>query len=105
LVNPRYQVIYEVVSRNEDGGSPKAVGLLRQLLEHNIKEGRCKRTPFMGRGEFVMTYVGPWRDSEPADVNITVPRMLQSVFEDKFDGAFAPVFADIKCEHGLVHYA
>jgi CRISPR-associated Cas5-like protein len=33
LVNPRYQVLYEVVNRNEDGGSPKAVGLLRQLLE------------------------------------------------------------------------
>jgi CRISPR-associated Cas5-like protein len=53
LVNPRYQVLYEVVSRNEEGGSPKAIGLLRQLLEYNIAEGRCKRTPFMGRGEFL----------------------------------------------------
>ena len=105
LVNPRYQVLYEVVSRNEAGGSPNAAGLLRQLLEYNIKEGRCNRTPFMGRGEFVMTYVGPWREGEPVDVSITVPRMLRWVFEDKFNGAFAPVFADVTCEHGVVHYA
>jgi hypothetical protein len=85
--------------------SPKAVGLLRQLLEYNITEGRCKRTPFMGRGEFVMKYVGPWRDAEPENINITVPRMLRSVFEERFNGEFAPVFADVKCEHGVVHYA
>lgn len=105
LVNPRYQVIYEVVSRNEDGGNPKAAGLLRQLLEHNIREGRCKRTIFMGRGEFMMTYVGPWRDGNPTDVNLVVPRMLRTVFEEKFNGEFDPVFADVTCEQGVVHYA
>jgi CRISPR-associated Cas5-like protein len=105
LVNPRYQVIYEVVSRNEGGGSPKAVGLLRQLLEHNIREGRCKRTPFMGRGEFVMTYVGPWRVGDPTDVNLIVPRMLRSVFKEQFNGDFNPLFADVICEHGVVQYA
>ena len=105
LVNPRYQVLYEVVSRNEDGGSPKAVGVLRQLLEYNITEGRCKRTPFMGRGEFVMKYVGPWRDAEPENINVAVPRMLRSVFEERFNGEFAPVFTDVKCERGVVHYA
>ncbi|MCK4342700.1 MAG: CRISPR-associated protein Cas5 [Phycisphaerae bacterium] len=96
-----------------DGSNPRHH--LQDLFNRRLKQGRCHRTPCLGWSEFTAAYWGPFRDkaengsiaTERDDaLDLVIPSMLHSVFDNPTDGTYAPRFVqDVRVEKGVLHFA
>lgn len=87
---------------------------LQHLFNRRLKQGRCYRTPCLGWSEFTASYWGSFRDganSQPivteldADLNLTIPSLLERVFDEPVSGRYSPRFLyDVEVRGGILDY-
>lgn len=92
--------------RGESGQNPRHH--LQALFERRLRRGECHHTPALGWREFTCSYWGPFRDAYEVDanLNLTIPSMLLSVWDHPSDGQYAPRFMqDVRIERGVMSFA
>jgi CRISPR-associated protein Cas5d len=108
IVRPIYKVRYKIEKRNGDRHpSVDPIHALHDIVTRRISKGGYLHTPFLGRKDFPVSYLGPARDSTNAcgELNVDVPQMLRYVFPPEvFGSQSAPSFKDTFCRPGMVTY-
>ncbi|MDO4574957.1 MAG: CRISPR-associated protein Cas5 [Planctomycetia bacterium] len=108
LVNVCYQVFGEV---RELAPLPEPFNHLHYLQDkfnRRLKKGMLFSTPCLGWSEFLPDYFGPLREGTKVEesVNLEIPSMLFSVFDQPEDGEYAPIFMrNVRIEKGVLRYA
>ena len=100
-----YGVVEEITQAPQDNNHLHA---LQDVFYRRLKRGRFYYMPCLGWKEFVPFYVGELREGtkKQADINITIPSMLHSVFDKISDGQIAPSFTvDAAIKEGELIYA
>lgn len=88
------------------GGNPRHH--LKDRFERRVKQGRCFRAPALGWREFTCDYWGVFRDEWEVDdaLNVTIPSMLDRVWDRPHNGAYVSRFRqDVCIEKGVLLYA
>ncbi len=81
---------------------------LQEVFMRRLVSGQLYSTPFLGWKEFVPNYFGPIRADTFADtsINLTIPSMLNTLYDKPTDGTVAPEFMqNVKIEGGVLLYA
>ncbi len=81
---------------------------LQALFERRLVQGQCFRTPVLGWREFTCSYWGPFRDDYEvdADLNLTVPSMLESIWDRPVNGKYMPRFSQgVRVRAGVLTFA
>lgn len=68
---------------------------LSDQFQRRLRAGRCLSTPNLGWKEFPCTYWGAFREEEfevDADLNLTIPSMLLSMWSAPRAGKYQPHF-------------
>lgn len=108
LVDVCYRVYGEVRAREVSSGAHNHLHYLQEKFNRRLKQGRLYRTPCLGWSEFTTSYFGPLRDWTARDesVNVEIPSMLHSVFDQESRGGRAPEFRqDLRIESGVLRFA
>lgn len=115
LADVCYRLYGEIVrgSRGDEGNNPRHH--LQELFERRIKQGRAHRTPCLGWSEFTASYWGPFRDGRDGQplatevdnaLNLEIPSMLRSVFDQPVNGQYRPRFDQhVAIKKGALVYA
>lgn len=108
LIDVCYRIygIVEEISQSPDGNNH--LHALQDFFYRRLNKGRFYYTPCLGWKEFVPSYVGEFRDNtkKQEDINIVIPSMLHSVFDNISDGQVAPRFTvDAEIKGGELIYA
>lgn len=108
IVRPVYKVHYKIERRHGDRhASVDPIHALHDILTRRVRRGGYLHTPFLGRKDFPVSYLGPLRDGTAvcAEVNLEVPQMLRYTFSPEvFGSSFGPSFRDTFCQRGMVTY-
>jgi len=110
IVRPVYKVHYRIEHRNGNADrhpSVDPVHALYDILTRRIMKGGYLHTPFLGRKDFPVSYLGSLRESTSIcpDLNLEVPKMLRYTFPpEAFNSQFSPTFRDTFCQRGMVTY-
>jgi CRISPR-associated protein Cas5d len=78
------------------------------MFLRRLSKGQWFRCPCLGWKEFVPTYVGPFRPETnvEAGVDLVIPSMLISVFDQAVNGKVGPVFRqNVRIAQGVLDYA
>lgn len=81
---------------------------LQDLFQRRLKQGQTFRTPALGWKEFTASYWGPFRDEYVVDedLDLSIPSMLHSMWEQSISGAYAPTFRqNVHVRHGVLTFA
>lgn len=106
LVDVCYRV-FGTAEALEPSESVNAVHALQEIFTRRLQIGQSFYTPCLGWKEFLPTYFGPLRsDTAPdPDVNLHLPSLLHSVFDQPCSGTVAPVFLrDVEVRAGVLAY-
>jgi CRISPR-associated protein Cas5d len=107
LVNPCYRLYGKIYSSYQEDRVNRAHAY-KDMFNRRLKQGRCNHTPYMGVKEFVCDYWGPFRldiTEVNTDINITLPSMLYSIWDDPIDGKYNPRFSyNVDIKDGVLEY-
>lgn len=117
LVNVRYRLHAQLKLTERTEFPPKIARWLertrspahafKDIFERRLKRGQCHFVPSLGWREFVPNYLGDFRSetSVQADINLTLPSMLDSVFPGGSGSAYAPKFVQgLAIKQGVLLY-
>lgn len=80
---------------------------LQEMFLRRLSKGQSYRTVCLGWSEFLPNYVGPLRKETQVNesLNLIIPVMLHSVFDQAVNGKPAPAFRqNVRVERGVMHY-
>lgn len=103
LVNVCYRLYAEI--RGDQHGTRHH---LQELFNRRLGQGRCYRTPALGWREFTCSYWGPFREEYEVDrdLSLTVPSILETVWDAPRSGRYAPIFAQgVTVQSGVLKFA
>lgn len=95
----------EATAPNDNGVN--AAHALQEMFTRRLHNGQCFYTPCLGWKEFVPSYFGPLRADSRAndDVNLIVPWLLYTVFDQPTNGTVRPRFLrNVEVCHGVLSY-
>ena len=119
-----YRLHGEVVGLSHDRsrGGKNSRHHLKDLFDRRLRQGRCFRTPCLGWSEFTCSYWGVFRNGheggDPAkervgdpvtavdeSVTVTIPSMLDVVWDRRVRGRYAPRFLqDVAVTGGVLEF-
>ena len=108
LSNVVYQVFGVVTEISRPPGAFNHLHYLQDKFNRRLKKGTLFSTPVLGWSEFVPDYFGPLRpESKPDEsINIEIPSMLYTVYDQPIDGKYSPVFVqNVQIVKGVLIYA
>jgi CRISPR-associated protein Cas5d len=100
-----YGVVEEVAA---PPGSTNHLHALQEMFERRLARGQWHSCPSMGWREFTPSYVGPLKPETnvEASLDLVIPSMLHSVFDQPVNGKVAPVFRqNVPIRNGVLEYA
>lgn len=107
LVDVHYRIHGVVEAIESWRGPTNHLHALQAIFNRRLIKGQCFHTPFLGWREFVPTYFGPARDRTKPDgsVNLSVPSLLDAVFDQPGGSAVAPRFIrNVVVRDGILNY-
>ena len=127
LSDVHYRLHGEVagLSHDKSRGGKNSRHHLQDLFNRRLRQGRCFRTPCLGWSEFTCSYWGPFRngwkngddESEKRErvgdpvtevddsVTVTIPSMLDVVWDRRVRGRYAPTFRqDVEVAAGMLKF-
>lgn len=90
------------------GGGRNPRHHLQALFQRRLERGQCHHTPALGWREFTCSYWGPFREGYEvdADLNLSIPSMLATVWDRPRGGSYAPRFAqNVQVKSGVLSFA
>jgi CRISPR-associated protein Cas5d len=108
LANVCYRLYGEIEEATAAPGLTNHRHALQEMFNRRLQNGQCFRPVCLGWSEFLASYWGPLRELTKVEssINVTIPSMLHSVFDQAVAGKVAPRFiqsAEIK--NGVLEYA
>jgi CRISPR-associated protein Cas5d len=79
----------------------------KEIFERRLKRGQCYAVPSLGWREFVPDYLGDFRPETrvQTDIDLTLPTMLDYVFPNGLNSAYAPKFVQgLAIKAGVLWY-
>lgn len=107
LSNVCYKVYAKAEEVTEAPGRNNHLHALQEIFQRRLHRGEFYTTPYLGWREFTPTYFGELRaETHPLeDINIMIPSMLYSVFEEPGSGKVAPIFRHfVEVRKGVLLY-
>jgi len=108
LIDVCYKVYGVAAEADRSPAAHNHLHAVQDLFDRRLKQGKLYHMPCLGWNEFVPSYFGPLRNGTGAreDVNLTIPSMLQHVFDKPYEGQFKPKFVqDLRIEKGVLSFA
>lgn len=108
LVNVCYRIYGQVERAGKGPTGINDLHACQEMFYRRLKHGQFYYVPCLGWKEFVPTYVGEFRETTRADasINMVVPSMLHSVFDEPSNGKTAPRFVqNVHIRNGVLKYA
>lgn len=108
LANVCYRIYGECRSTGSNGdANPRHY--LSDQFQKRLRTGRCLGTPVLGWKEFPCSYWGAFREEEfevDADLNLTIPSMLLSMWSAPRAGKYNPQFQqNVRIAKGVLTFA
>jgi CRISPR-associated protein Cas5d len=107
LANVCYRIYGECRGISSNGANPRHY--LSDQFQKRLRAGRCLSTPVLGWREFPCSYWGAFREEEfevDADLNLTIPSMLLSMWSAPRAGKYDPEFQqNVQISAGVLTFA
>jgi CRISPR-associated protein Cas5d len=98
LADVCYKIFGQVVEFKPSPNGNNHLHALQEIFMRRLEKGQLFYTPCLGWKEFVPSYFGILRDTTKKDmtINLTIPSILYSVFDNQIDGNIMPEFKQDK---------
>ena len=109
LVNVCYRIYGECQCRGTGSKDANPGHYLSDKFHRRLRAGQCFSTPVLGWKEFPCSYWGAFREEEfevDADLNLTIPSMLLSMWSAPRAGEYQPQFQqNVRITKGVLTFA